>query len=123
MDESKYFRRETIDGITVLTLDGKEVLDRQKLADLREAIAALVDEENPEKLVVDFDGLQYCTSEFIGVLIRAHRKLVKENGRIDLCNLQPTIREVFKTLNLDGTMFRIHENRDEALQSIRKTQP
>ena len=118
MDESKYFQRESVNGITVLTLDGKEVLDRQKLADLRESIAALVDHESPEKLLVDFDGLQYCTSEFIGVLIRAHRKLVKENGRIDLCCLQPTIREVFKTLNLDGTMFRIHETRNSALEAM-----
>ena len=118
VDESKYFRRELVDGVTVVTLDGRQVLDREKLAELREEMTQLVDQERPQKLLVDFDGLQYCTSEFIGVLIRAHRQLSKESGRVDLCNLQSTIREVFKTLNLDGTMFHIHPSRKEALKAF-----
>ncbi|MCA9247047.1 MAG: STAS domain-containing protein [Planctomycetales bacterium] len=120
MERSEFFDQETVDDVTVITLDGKEVLDREKLSELREAISSLVDQEHPHKLLVDFGGVQYCTSEFIGVLIRAHRRLAQDNGRIDLCNLQPTIHEVFKTLNLDGTMFRIHDTRGTALTELQQ---
>jgi anti-anti-sigma regulatory factor len=60
----------------------------------------------------------HCSTSVINGLLRAKKKLLAGGGRIKLCQLHPLIREAYRLLNLDGTVFHIHDSEAEALTAF-----
>jgi anti-anti-sigma factor len=58
--------------------------------------------------VVDFRELKYVSSDPLGVLFAAQKRLLASNHELKLVNLSPHIREVFNIAGFD-TVFSIEE--------------
>ena len=58
---------------------------------------------------LDFEGVTFLDSRMLGRLLTLHRVLQIKKGRLVLCNLSPSICEVFKIAKLD----RLFENEDD----------
>jgi len=48
------------------------------------------------KFIMDFSDLEYISSSGLRVVLSVRKKIVPMGGYIRLCNLQPSIREVFE---------------------------
>lgn len=50
-----------------------------------------------EKLILDFEGLEYLSSAGLRVLLSAHKAFMKKgNGELVICHVNETIHEVFE---------------------------
>ena len=105
------------DGVTVVLLSDQRILDELSITqignDLTEIIAAA---DNP-KVVINFSKVTNMSSSALGMLITLHKRAREAGGELRLCNIQPTIQEVFKITRLDE-IFKICPTQGEAVSSL-----
>jgi anti-anti-sigma factor len=70
-----------------------------------------------KKLVLDCSGLTFMSSAGLRVLMIAAKRCRKQNGKMVLAALQPTIKEIFRISRFD-TVFDVFPSVREALQAI-----
>lgn len=111
--------------ITVRNLEGAVVvqiqepyLDNPAAADiLRSELARVVSEHQPQVLVLDLSQVKMMASSAIGGLLRIHHLLQDYQGQLRLCAVPVFIREVCRSLNLEGTVFHVFNSAEEAARA------
>ena len=106
--------KETKDGIKVFHLKGR--LDSNTAQELEdELFRAISDGSN--KIIVDFENLDYISSAGVRLFLQAYHALLSKDGQIILCSMQKHIREVFKRTKFDNYVP-IIDNMDQALETF-----
>jgi len=116
-EESPRLNVETENGVTVVTLTDRKVLDELEISQIGEQLNALVARSDQPKLVLDFSEVAQMSSSALGMLITVHKHLREKGGRLRLCCIQPSIYEVFIITRLNE-IFHICRSREEALSSF-----
>ena len=100
--------------VFVLAPEGR--LDGTNSGVLEERLLAAI-EKGEKALVIDFEELNYISSSGLRVLLIAAKRLQQSGGRIALCALSPSIREVFE---MSGFLrfLEAYGNRAAALESM-----
>lgn len=93
-----------------LILQGTTLAEMIKLE-----LMQIADVTHCDLLVVDFDRVKLVSSSVISSLLGVKRHLASTNGRLKLCGMSESLRYVFKSLNMDGTVFEIVADVSEAL--------
>lgn len=76
---------------------------------LASELEGLTEELRGRRLMLDFSRVERISSVELGTLVRLHKKLVAEGGRLTLFNLSTDVREVFSVCRLD-TLLDIADN-------------
>lgn len=113
----EHFRIAIMEDVTVVTPTIFDFLDQATNFDAKRELVLFAQTAKPAKAVVDFQNVQRFSTEFIGTLLSFKRQM-DADGRIALCAMQPIHRDIFRVLNLDGTVFRIFDTVEEAVQSF-----
>ncbi|MBT2444068.1 STAS domain-containing protein [Streptomyces sp. ISL-36] len=100
-------------GVVVLALTGE--LDHDTADVLRNALGEW---SGAERIVVDCQGLWFCDSTGLNVLLRARLHALEAGGRLELAGLRPPVARMFEITGA-RTVFRVHENVAEALTDQR----
>jgi anti-anti-sigma factor len=116
-DQLEHFRIERQGDVTVVTPTVFDFLDQVTNFEAKRELTRFAQNEKPEKVVVDFCNVQRFSTEFIGTLLSFKRQM-GTGGRIALCSLQPVHRDIFRVLNLDGTVFQIFGDVPQAVASL-----
>jgi len=103
--------------ITVVLFKGESILDMTEIQQIGERLDALVEKLAAPKLVLDFEGVRFLSSQTLGVLINLRKKVQDRGGKLALCGLRPELARVFKITNLDR-MFSFHDARAAALENL-----
>jgi anti-anti-sigma factor len=74
----------------------------------------LIEEEGHTRLVVNFAGVRYLSSEVLGILAGLQRKVDPVRGSIVLCGLDQLLRDMVRITHLDR-IFDICGDEMEAL--------
>ncbi len=69
----------------------------------------------PKRVVFDFQGVKFFSSQVLGLLLEARAHLRPYDGDVAVTSLSPQLQRVFKITNLDK-IFRLYPNRATALQ-------
>ena len=102
------------DGINIFRLIGR--LDSSTSKELEdELIRAISGESN--KIIINFENLEYISSAGLRVVFEAHHNLLKEDGQVILCSMPKPIREIFQTTRVDDYVL-ILDNMDQALKKF-----
>lgn len=118
-EEWTYFRVERRGDVTVVMPTVSDLFGLVVNSELRKELVRFVQGETPGKVVVDFHHIQRFSTDWITTLISL-KKRIGTGGEIELCSMQPLQRKIFRELNLDGTVFQILANVNEAVQSFSK---
>ncbi len=73
-------------------------------------------QEQPGKLVINFESVIYLDSSGIGTLVEVFRRVNAFGGKLVLCGLNERVLSVFEITKLDK-FFRICETEAEALSA------
>lgn len=104
-------------GVTVVELTDKKILDEVNISQIGEQLASLVAQADHPKILLDFTNVQYMSSSALGMLITLHKRVREKGGQLRLCNIQSAIYEVFVITRL-SEIFQICPSRAEALTSL-----
>jgi anti-sigma B factor antagonist len=105
-----------VDGFTIVELQTASLLDPILLANLGERFYRLVDEEDHRMLVLDFEKVQYMSSQAIGIIITLHKKLsALPHAKLILCGVGEKLAELIKITRLDR-LLTIKPTQKEAIK-------
>lgn len=80
------------DDIVILELEGR--LDSATAPDLEKKVLALI-EQSANKILLDFNNLDYISSAGLRVVLMGAKKTKASGGKIVLCALKEHVKEVF----------------------------
>ena len=84
-----------------ITFSHKELLDEVLIKQLEQEIMAIVNEDEPQNILLDFSRVNFMSSSFLGLLVKIHKRISENNTQLKLCNINKKIREIFKITRLD----------------------
>ncbi len=108
---------EEVSGVKIVTLADQRILDELSIAKIGKQLNDLVAQNPKIKVILDFVNVTNMSSSALGMLITLHKRVREAHGELRLCNIQPTIQEVFKITRLDE-IFHICASKGEALDSV-----
>ena len=118
MHDYRRFRIAESNDVTILQLVDPRLFDTVVVSELEDELLSLVELRSPRKVLVDFCDVGHCSTSVINGLLRVKKRLVSRNGRLALCGMTESIRDAYRMLNLDGTVFTIFATREEALAAM-----
>jgi anti-sigma B factor antagonist len=99
---STHFTVQPIEKFTVVEFKTTSLMDPQILEDIGKELYRLVDEEDKRRLVLDFEKVQYLSSQAIGIVLTLNKKLTAlKNSKFVLCGVGPKLLELLKITRLD----------------------
>ncbi len=116
MAEPKTFDVSVSDGVTVIRFS-EDLFELHNVASLREELIALITQEMPTKVLVNFDRVRKFGSEAIGILLDAAKRVRGNDGDVRLCSMSKLIAEVFKTCGLVPKKFQVYASSGEGISS------
>lgn len=96
---------------TVISITGR--IDTTNFNEFEKQISAVIDNNN-SNIILDCEGLNYISSSGLRVFLIAQKRLMACNGKLHLCNMQPTIKEIFDISGF-STIFKIFASKEDAL--------
>ena len=101
-------------NVLVAAFNGR--LDASNSGATQDRVVSLID-QGEHRLVLDLEHLDYISSAGLRVLLVAAKKLKIANGKIALCGLQESIREIFEIAGFID-MFPIVGTRAQAVAAV-----
>lgn len=98
--ESHYFTFEAVGNIIVGRCSLANLSDEENIEAVGQELMTLIDKYECRELILDLCNVEYMTSSMVGKMIRAHRQLHRDGGKLVLCNLCPTVHEILSTSHL-----------------------
>ena len=103
--------------VSVVEFIDNKILDELNIAEIGQALAALLDAKDRPKLLLDFTNVDHLSSAALGMLINVNNRIKQQNGQLRLASIKPQIMEVFVITRLNR-LFKIAANRAEAMASF-----
>ena len=99
---STHFTVQPIEKFTVVEFKTPSLMDPLILDEIGTELYRLVDEEDRRRLVLDFEKVQYLSSQAIGIVLTLNKKLAAlKNSKFVLCGVGPKLLELLKITRLD----------------------
>jgi anti-anti-sigma factor len=107
-----------IDKWTVVEFRTSNLMDPPLLESIQTDLVQLVEIEDRRHVILDFEKVQYVSSQAIGIVIHMHKKLsALPHSRLVLCSVPPKIMELLRILRLDK-LLKIVPSQKEAVMIV-----
>jgi anti-sigma B factor antagonist len=104
-----------VNGVSVLTLDGRIVLGEESHL-IREKLKSLL-AEGKKKIVLNMTDITYIDSAGMGILIAAHVSAKNQGASVRLCHLGKKFQEVMQMTKI-LTVFDVYDTEAAAVSSF-----
>ena len=116
MSDSRAQIRE-MSGAVIVEFPDSARLDPAPVRQLRMELESLRSRVGHANVIVDLRGVEFAGSATLGGFVAIQRDCGIHGGRIVLCNVDPTVREVFRVTHLD-TLFHFVPDTTSALAAV-----
>jgi anti-sigma B factor antagonist len=103
------------DNVAIVVFKSASLCDVDGIANATERIKKFIDENKPKRLIFDFEGVKFFSSQVLGLLLDIRAGLSKYNGEVVISAINPQLYRVFKITNLDK-VFQFFPDRQSALK-------
>lgn len=117
-DTSKYFEVNEIEGVVEIELGTADFVSRPIISLAVGEMIEYVDANQPSRVVVNFQNVSQISSEFISAMIRFNDHVGGHDGQLRFAHVSDQVLAPFKITNLAGTLFKIHSNTSQAIDSF-----
>ena len=112
------FTLQPIGKVMVVEFQTPSLMDPVILENAGKRLNALVDEEDQRNVILDFERVQYLSSQAIGILLSMKKKIdALGKGKLVLCGIGPKLAELLKITRLDKIMI-VKPTQREALATF-----
>lgn len=96
------FTVQVVEKFTVVEFRNASLMDPVELEHIGQSLYRLVDAEDRRRIVLDFEKVQYLSSQAIGIVLTMNKKLnALKNSKLVLCGIGPRLAELLKITRLD----------------------
>ena len=99
-----HFTVHPFEKFSVVEFRTASLMDPLILEEIGRELYRLVDDEDRRKLVLDFEKVQYLSSQAIGIILTLNKKLTGSSAGGDnlvLCGVGPQLMQLLKVTRLD----------------------
>jgi len=108
----------TMEGaVAVVGFQATSISNVQGIAEVSEKINSFVDRNHPVKVVFDFSGVKFFSSQVLGVLLSVRSRVKGYDGQVVISGIDPRLHRVFKITNLDK-IFSFFPDKDSAVNQV-----
>ena len=119
MAELQRIHATNIDGVIVVELKDRRIVDELIIRDLGDELLSLLDEDGPNKILLNFSHVEFLSSAALGKLISLRKRAVAYGGEVKLSNICDSVYTIFELTGLTKPeKFDIKTDQDEALRAF-----
>ena len=104
-------------GVTVVRFTETKITDPARMDELSRELTRLIETEHPYKLLLNFDKVDYLSSEALRVFLLLNKKAQAQGAALKLCSVAPEIFQVFEITGLNK-VFDIRPTEVDALSAF-----
>ncbi len=119
MDVKQIIQITTDGDVTIVSFGLETITGLSVLEQINARLRALIADDRPGKIVVDFDGVKFFSSQVLGLLVDVWRRLSDYGGIMLISGINPQLNRVFKITNLDK-IFEFCPDRASAVKAMRQ---
>jgi len=116
MDEKVSVEMTSEGSIAVVAFTSASISGVEEIAAASKQIKKFVDENHPDKLIFDFEGVKFFSSPVLGLLLDIRIALQAYNGEVVVSAINPQLHRVFKITNLDK-IFKFFPDKESAIKT------
>jgi len=117
MDEEQGVEVTNEAGVAVVVFKSASISEVDMITAASNQIKTFIDENKPDKIIFDFDGVKFFSSQVLGLLLDIRAKIKSNDGEVVISAINPQLHRVFKITNLDK-VFRFFPDKQSAIQAI-----
>ena len=117
MDEKVVVEITSEGSAAIVTFKSASISGVEEIAVASKQIKKFIDENHPNKLIFDFEGVKFFSSQVLGLLLDIRVMLKTCNGEVVISAINPQLHRVFKITNLDK-IFRFFPDRESAIKTM-----
>ena len=92
----------TTEGDTaIITFNKSTVSNIDDISAAGENVSTFIDENQPKRVIFDFKGVKFFSSQVLGLLLEARTRVEAYDGGVFISSINPQLHRVFKVTNLD----------------------
>ncbi len=111
-----HFTIQQIEKYTVVEFRTPSLMDPIELENIGKSLYPLVDEQDKRWIILDFERVQYLSSQAIGIVLTMNKKLgALKNSSLVLCGVGPKLMELLKITRLDK-ILKVKPTQKEAIK-------
>ena len=104
------------EGAVCVRFQDRKIVEMAQIEAMSEELSELSAGDGA-RLVVNLDGVEFLSSAALNKLVSLERKLRGRDGRLALCSLTLTVKDVFVITRLEN-LFAIYDTESAALQAL-----
>lgn len=105
--------------VTVVYFTEAQILDEVKINQLNQELTKVAEKVAGGKMLLNFNDVNFMSSSVLGKLISLNKRCKADKTDLKMCNISPSIMEVFKITNLHK-VFELHEDEPKAIAAFNK---
>jgi anti-anti-sigma factor len=117
MDEIKGVHITRESDATVVAFKSATICDVSEIEGASAEIRGFIEENRPKKIVFDFGGVKFFSSQVLGLLLDIRKKMEPYAGEIVISSIDPQLHRIFKITCLDR-IFRFFPDKNSAVQDV-----
>lgn len=117
MPEQGQLTIQSINAVALVTFQDQSILDPLQVQDIGDKLRHMVEDEDRQRVILDFHKVKILSSQMLGVLIGLLKRIRGVDGRIVICGMKPELHKVFRITNLDK-LFTFYDSEGQALRSF-----
>jgi anti-sigma B factor antagonist len=111
------FNVQQIGDNTIVEFTSSSLMDPIELEQIAQELYKLIDEQDKRRIILDFEKVQYLSSQAIGILLAMQKKLsALKKSNLILCGVGARLMELLRITRLDKVLT-IKPSQKEAMKS------
>ena len=112
-----HFTTQTVEKWLVIEFRTPSLMDPVQLDLIAKQLYHMVDAEDRRKVIMDFEKVQYLSSQAIGIVMNMNKKIMALKGKLILCGVGGKLMELVKITRLDKVLM-IKPTQAEAVKVV-----
>ena len=101
MDTKSALGIERVGNDAVVSFSRRCISDVEEISCASDQIQGYVEQHQPARIIFDFSGVKFFSSQVLGLLLEVRARLQSQGGQVIVASLNAQLERVFKITNLD----------------------
>ncbi|MHC4570449.1 MAG: STAS domain-containing protein [Planctomycetota bacterium] len=89
----------------------------ESIAVTSKQIRKFIEENHPNKIIFDFEGVKFFCSQVLGLVLDIRAKLEAYDAEVVISAINPQLHRIFKITNLDK-IFKFFPDKENAIKAV-----